>query len=67
VASGKSFSVEYHATMESCSDKFQTDIPNVVLARARCGLPCEHGALSTVLSSDLSERLASPSEKRRKN
>jgi hypothetical protein len=23
-------SVEYHATMESCSDKFHVDIPNVV-------------------------------------
>jgi hypothetical protein len=22
--------VEYHATMESCSDKFHVDIPNVV-------------------------------------
>jgi hypothetical protein len=28
--------VEYHATMESCSDKFHVEIPNVVRARARC-------------------------------
>jgi hypothetical protein len=28
--------VEYNATMESCSDKFHVDIPNVVSARARC-------------------------------
>jgi hypothetical protein len=28
--------MEYHATMESCSDTFQIDIPNVVWARACC-------------------------------
>jgi hypothetical protein len=27
---GTSLLVEYHATMESCSDKFHFDIPNVV-------------------------------------
>jgi hypothetical protein len=26
--------VEYRATMESCSNTFQVDIPNVVIARA---------------------------------
>jgi hypothetical protein len=37
--------VEYHATMESCSDKFHVDIPNVVRARAGC-TSSAHGALS---------------------
>jgi hypothetical protein len=64
---------KYHATMESYSDKFHVDIPNVLLARARCAycvrmarcLLCAHGAVSTVLSSDCSDRLASLSEKKK--
>jgi hypothetical protein len=50
--------VEFHATMESCSDKFHSK--RCVSTCSLC-LPCAHGALSTVLSSDCSDRLASPS------
>jgi hypothetical protein len=55
--------VEYHGTMESCSDKFHVDFPNVVRACACSAYRVGMARCLAVFSSDRSDRLASPSEK----
>jgi hypothetical protein len=57
--------VEYHAIVESCSDKFHVDIPNVVGARGRCTCRVRTARSLTVFPSDRSERLSSPSERKK--
>jgi hypothetical protein len=51
-----SLTAEYHATVESFSDKFQVDIPNVVGARACC-------TALIILGSDRFDPLPPPSER----
>jgi hypothetical protein len=57
----KKAEVEYHATMESCSDKFHVDIPNVV-SRPCCTYGKHIYPCHVLITSDRSDRLASPSE-----